>query len=333
MSIRLLHPWLLAALALLPVAVWVYLRMERKGRPRVVFSDIQGFKRLPPSKRVRLRHAPLAVRVLAMAALVFALARPQTGDKVREIMSKGIDIMIVVDNSTSMAQPDLDPNRLGAAKAVVKRFIRGREEGLQNDRIGLVAFSRIASTRCPLTVDYSILRKIVDRLEITRKEFDGTAIGTAIATAAARLKQSEAKSKVVILVTDGQNNTGIDPLLAAAMAKSLGIKIYTIGVVPETFMQKVQDRIFGVHFTPAGPRVDETQMKEVSRETEGRYFRAEDEDGLVKVFSEIDRMEKTEVKIKEFYRYSELFLPWVAVALGLVLCEQLISRTILKRIP
>jgi Ca-activated chloride channel homolog len=333
MIFRFLHPALLVALAGVPLLIILARRTQRSGRPRVVFSDLTAFKSVPPSMRVRLRHSLLALRVLVVAVLVFALARPQHGNQMKEILSKGIDIMIVLDCSGSMRETDLEPNRLGAAKLVAQNFIDGREKGLQNDRIGLVAFSRIAFTKCPLTVDYTILKKILDRVDFTRKEYDGTAIGDAIGTAVARMEDSKAKSKVLIVVTDGQNNAGMDPMTAAALAQAVKVKIYTIGVVPSTFMSKVQDKIFGDVLIPSMPQVDETQMKAVAEQTGGQYFRAQDEKGLAEIFAKIDQMEKTEVKVKEFYRYSEMYRPWIVLALGLLLVELAASRTVLRRLP
>lgn len=329
---RLLDPWLLAALLLAPLLVLVYLKLERRGRPRIVFSDLSAFKQVPPSRRVHLRHSIIALRALTVAALVIALARPQYGNKKQEILSKGIDIMIVLDTSGSMQQDDMEPNRLAAAKDVAQRFVEAREKGLQNDRIGLVVFSRIAFTQCPLTVDYPILKQIIHRTQFTRKEFDGTAIGTALATALNRLKNSEAKSKVVILVTDGENNTGLDPMTAAGIAEAMKVKVYTIGVVPAGMMRKVQS-IFGISFVPMGPTVDETQMQEIARVTGGKYYRATDEKAFQQIFDDIDRLEKTEVKVKEFYRYSEAFGPWAAAALLLLLSEMVLGRTALRRLP
>jgi Ca-activated chloride channel family protein len=331
--IRFLHPWFLAALALLPLVLYGYLRLERAGRARLIFSDLTAFKTIAPSGRVRARHAVIGLRLFALAALVIALARPQHGNHIQEVISKGIDIMIVLDNSTSMSQQDLDPNRLAAAKQVVAKFVAARQDGLQNDRIGLVVFSKIAFTQCPLTVDYTILKQIVSKVQFTRKEFDGTAIGSALATGVARLKDSTAKSKVLILVTDGENNAGLDPLTAASLAEATKVKVYAIGVVPTGMMQKVQDAIFGARFVPSMPTVNETQMQEIAKTTGGRYFRASDEQAFADIFKEIDRMEKTEVKVKEYYRYSELYLPWAALALGLLLVEQLLSRTLFRRLP
>mgnify|MGYP000221110694 CR=1 FL=1 len=331
--IRLLHPWFLLGLLLVPLLYYLWREIERSGRARIIFSDLGPFKAVRPSLRVRMRHGLIGLRLLAVAVLVIALARPQHGNKTQEIISKGIDIMIVLDTSTSMSQDDLDPNRLAVAKKVIADFITGRETGKQNDRIGLVVFSKIAFTQCPLTVDYTILRQIVGRVQFTRREFDGTAIGTGLATAVSRLKDSTAKSKVVILVTDGENNAGLDPMTAAGLAEATKVKVYTVGVVPAGLMQKVQDALFGVRYVPGMVNVDETQMKEIAKSTGGLYFRASDEKGLVEIFKEIDQLEKTEVKVKEFYRYSELYAPWVALALGLLLVEQIFGRTWLRRLP
>jgi Ca-activated chloride channel family protein len=333
MIFRFLHPWLFAALLVIPLIILFFRWIEQSGRPRIVFSDLSAFKEVPPSARVQLRHLGVALRCLAIAAIITALARPQYGNQMQEIMSKGIDIMIVLDTSTSMKQSDMEPNRLAAAKAVSKKFVEGREESLQNDRIGLVVFSAIAFTQCPLTVDYTILKKIVSRVQFTKREFDGTAIGTALATAVGRIKDSKAKSKVVILVTDGENNRGLDPMTAASVAKAMGVKVYTIGVVPEGLMQKVQDKIFGVHLIPSRPAVDETQMQEIAKSTGGRYFKAKDEEALAKIFEEIDKLEKTEVKVKEFYRYTEAYAPWAGAALLLILLEMMLGKTVFRRLP
>ena len=333
MIFRFLHPWFFLLLLLIPAVVALHLWIEKRRKARIVFSDLTPFKDIAPSGRVRMRYLPLALRMLAVTALVVALARPQYGNRTQEITSKGIDIMLVLDNSMSMKQPDLEPTRLDAAKKVIQSFIQGREEGMQNDRIGLVVFSQIAFTKCPLTVDYTILKKIVNTVDFTRPEFNRTAIGTALATAVGRMEDSKAKSKVIIMVTDGENNAGLDPMTAASMAEALKIKVYPIGVVPEGFMTKTVDRIFGMKFVPRTTSVDETQMKNIADMTGGKYFRATDEEALEKVFQEIDRMERTEVKVKEFYRYSERYWPWAGLALLLVFFEIVISRTIMRRIP
>jgi len=333
MIFRFVYPWAFLALLAIPLVVAAYYFLEKRGRPRIVYSDLSAMKSISPSKRARFRHLLIGLRCLAVALLVVALARPQYGNQRQEYLSKGIDIMLVLDISTSMAKKDMEPNRLGAAKKVINSFIQGRQEDKQNDRIGLVTFSRVSFTKCPLTVDYTILQKIVSYLGFTEKEFDGTAIGTALATAVARIKDSPAKSKVIILVTDGENNHGLDPMTAASMAEAMGIKIYTIGVVPLGFMQEVHDSIFGKRYRPAPQNVDESQMKEISKSTDGKYFRAENEEALAKIFAEIDEMEKTEVKVKEYYRYSEAFLPWAAAALLLLGIELFLRNTLFRKIP
>ncbi|MFO8056699.1 MAG: VWA domain-containing protein [bacterium] len=333
MTFRFLYPWAFLALLAIPLMVALYYLLEKKGRPRIIYSDLTALKSIAPSPRVRYRHVLLGLRCLAVALLAVALARPQYGNRTQEYLSKGIDIMIVLDVSTSMSQRDMEPNRLAAAKQVVKRFIEGRRESKQNDRIGLVSFSRVSFTKCPLTVDHTILKRIVSYLGFAEKEFDGTAIGTALATAVARLKDSPAKSKVIILVTDGENNHGLDPMTAASMAETMGIKVYTIGVVPVGFMQEVQDQIFGKRYHPAPSNVDESQMKRISESTGGKYFRAENRQGLREIFGEIDEMEKTEVKVKEYYRYTEAYGPWAVAALLLLGLEMFLRHTAFRKIP
>ncbi len=333
MMFRFLYPWAFLFLLAIPLMVAGYYLLERRGRPRIIYSDLTALKGIRPSLRVQSRHLLPALRCLAVVLLVTALARPQYGNRTQEYMSRGIDIMIVLDISTSMSKQDMQPNRLAAAKKVINRFIEGRRKGKQNDRIGLVTFSRVSFTKCPLTTDYTILRKIVSYLKFTEEEFDGTAIGTALATAVARIKDSPAKSKVAILVTDGENNHGLDPMTAASMAETLGIKVYTIGVVPLGFMQEVRDSIFGKRYHPAPPNVDETQMKRISSSTGGKYYRAENEEALSEIFGEIDELEKTEVKVKEYYRYSEAFYPWAIAALIMVMLELVLRNTVFRKIP
>ena len=219
--------WFLLGLLLVPLLVWVYRRLERAGRPRLKFPDLGLLKSLRPSPSLPLRHAVIALRALALALMIAALARPQSGTREEQVSSEGIDIMIALDISTSMKTPDFEPdNRLAVAKTVVKKFIQGRK----SDRIGLVVFSALAFTQCPLTVDYNILLNLVDKVSFTRPEHDGTAIGNALATAVNRLRDSKAKSKVIILVTDGANNAGnVDPITAAKTAAAFNIKIYAIG--------------------------------------------------------------------------------------------------------
>lgn len=323
--------WVLLGLGLIPLLLWIYLRQESRGRPALKFSDLNLFRALPPSASLPLRHMVIGLRALALALLIAALARPQSGMREEEVKSEGIDIIITLDVSTSMQQEDFEPgNRLHAAKLVTQQFIQGRK----SDRIGLVVFSALAFTQCPLTVDYTILLNLVDKVGFTRPEHDGTAIGNALATAVNRLRESRAKSKVIILVTDGENNRGIDPLQGAELAKAMGIKVYTVGVInPGGLMQAVDDFFFGRILVPRAAPVDESQLQEIAKLTGGRYFRATDRKGLEQTFAEIDRLEKSTVEVTQYYRYSERFAPWVLTALGLLLMELVLAQTRFRRIP
>lgn len=321
----------LLGLSLLPLLIWIYRRLEARGRPALKFPDLGLLRSLRPSPSLPLRHSVIGLRALALALLVAALARPQSGTREEEVSSEGIDIMIALDVSTSMQQQDFEPeNRLNVAKLVTRQFILGR----RSDRIGLVVFSALAFTQCPLTVDYTILLDLADKVSFTRPEHDGTAIGNALATAVNRLRESQAKSKVIILVTDGENNRGIDPLQGAELAKAMGIKVYTVGVVnPGGMMQAVDDFFFGRILVPAAGRVDESQLQEIAKTTAGRYFRATDRKGLEKTFSEIDQLEKSQVDVTQYYRYSENFSPWLLAAMGLLLVEMVLAHTRFRRIP
>lgn len=265
-------------------------------------------------------HAPFIMRVAAVLLLIIALARPQTGFREREIISQGIDIILALDLSSSMSASDLQPNRLAAAKRVIARFIEGRT----NDRIGLVVFAAQGYTQCPLTLDYPILLDFLEKSYIGLLD-DGTAIGMALATSANRLKDSDAKSRITILLTDGMNNRGaIDPLTAAEMAKSLDVKIYTIGAGKEGyFTQVVDDPRYGKRKVRVKTEIDEKLLKRIAQESGGRFYRAEDEKALEEIYMEIDRLEKTEIKTKVYERYTDWFIWFLAPALLFVLTEAL----------
>ena len=312
------HPWALALLALLPVWGWWRHRRRPELRRSARYSSTTLFTRLLYYHEPLAAHLGFALRLLAVAALIAALARPQTGVTRTEIVSEGIDIMLILDISSSMSANDLEPDRLGAAKAVLGKFIEGRV----NDRIGLVVFSAQAFTQCPLTLDYGALRAFLERAQIGLVD-DGTAIGMALAAGAARLERSGAASRVAVLLTDGVNNRGaIDPLTAARVASAAGVKVYTIGVGKEgMFYQTV--------FHPgAAPRqvlvqteIDETLLRKIAALTGGAYFRAEDEAALLGIYQQIDKMEKTDVKTKVYTRYTDWFVWPLAAALALILLE------------
>lgn len=320
---RFADPLFLLALVLLPL--WIYARLRGGEREGVLFSDTRLFTRLPGYKRPRIaENLPFALRLIAAALLILALARPQTGYEEREITSKGIDIMLTLDLSSSMSASDLSPNRLEAAKRVIAEFIRGRI----NDRIGLVVFAAQGYTQCPLTLDYAVLLRFLERARIGLIE-DGTAIGMALATAANRLKDSSAESRIAVLLTDGVNNRGaIDPLTAARMAGAVGVRVYTIGVGREgVFHQTVDDPVYGKRRVRVRTEIDETLLRRIAQVTGGRYYRAEDEKALMDIYKEIDKLEKTEIKTKIYSRNTDWFAYLLAPALFLLAAEALLPAT------
>ena len=326
---RFAYPWLTLSVLLAPVLLYLYYRLKPK-KPRLKFSDTSLLKKSPPTLRVRLAELPVWLLAGSMLFFALALARPQAGEKVEEVSGEGIDIIIALDTSWSMKNQDFAPkNRLEVAKKVVKDFILKRPY----DRIGLVVFSALAFTHCPLTTDHRVLLDFVERVSFCRKEHDGTAIGNAIATAVERLKDSKTKSKIIVLVTDGENNRGIDPIQGAEIARLFKIKIYPIGIYnPSGFLQPVDDLVFGTRYVVRLPRVDETMMKKIAQLTGGKYFRATDPRGLEEIFQEINQLEKSKVEVKRFYRYSERFQPWVILGLCLVVGGIILSETWLRRL-
>jgi Ca-activated chloride channel family protein len=307
--------WLLLLLAL-PALVWIHHRRSSLGAltySRLPRTGGRGLWRL---------HLPFYARLAALACLVLALARPQLGYAWEESLTEGIDIQLVLDVSGSMGAEDFQPkDRLTVAKQVVRDFVAGRP----GDRIGLVIFSGAAMTRAPLTTDRAMLDLLIDSVQLNTLP-DGTAIGVGMASAAARLKDSAAKTKVMVVVTDGANNAGaIDPVSAAALCKGLGIKVYTIGVgasgrVPVPM--PVQDPVTGATITRRyimNVPVDEPLMREIAGKTGGQFYKATDPESLRRIFGEIDRLEKTPLKVKRYVRYQEAFPPLVWAGLGLLL--------------
>ena len=305
---------------------------NRIGRDAVLrFSSVELIKR---SGGRKLSFSRLFIGLLRFACLTFlllALARPQTGTGEDKTTQQVVDIMVSLDVSGSMATLDFHPdNRLVAAKQEAKRFIDGRRD----DRIGLVIFAGQSVTQCPLTVDHKAVLTLLDQIQLGNLQ-DGTAIGLGLASAVNRLKGSEAKSKVIILLTDGVNNTGeIDPLTAAGLAKELHIKVYTIGVGKEgvSFLP-VQDPQFGTRLLKVETQIDEKSLDKIARATGGLYFRAQDERSLRDIFREIDRLEKTEVKIERFTHYEEHYFWFLWPALFVLLTELVWTNLLFVKIP
>ncbi|MBI4665525.1 MAG: VWA domain-containing protein [Nitrospinae bacterium] len=314
---RLADPVYLLLLLLLPPWLWLY--VKRRPEKAIRFSDTRLVTRLLVYRAPRVApHLPFIFRFTAAILMIVALARPQTGYREEEITSQGIDIMLTLDISSSMTASDFKPDRLGAAKAVIAEFIKGRV----NDRMGLVVFAAQGFTQCPLTLDYGTLTSFLESSNIGLIE-DGTAIGMALATAANRMKDSPAKSRIVILLTDGMNNRGaIDPLTAAQLAKAVGVKVYTIGVGREgLYYQTVNDPQFGPRRVKVRTEIDEQLLVNIARTTGGRYFRAEDETALAKIYQEIDSLEKTDIRVKVYVRHTDWFMYMLIPALGLLLAE------------
>lgn len=280
--------------------------------------------------RYYLRHLPFALRAAAFALLVVALARPQDVEQNVRTNTEGIDIMLAIDVSGSMLARDFKPDRITAAKEVAGSFIADR----YGDRIGLVAFAGEAFTQSPLTTDQSTLQTLLARIRSGLIE-DGTAIGNGLATAINRLRESDAKSKVIILLTDGVNNQGqIAPMTAAEIAKAQGIRVYTIGVGTEGMAPYPAIDMFGnLTFVNQKVEIDEKVLKAISDMTGGRYFRATDKEKLKAVYDEINQLEKSKIEVMEHISYHELFLTWALAALGLLFAEFLLSNLVLKRIP
>jgi len=328
---RLAYPWLVLGLLLVPAIIYFYYHYRRRHRPTLVYSDVGPLQTLRPSIWARLAELPFFLRMGALGLALFALARPQAGAQGEEIITEGIDILLTIDISSSMKTEDFKPkNRLHVSKQVVADFISARP----NDRLGLVVFAARAVTKCPLTVDHDVLLTLLEDVRIGAIE-DGTAIGTAIATSVNRLMQSRAPSRVIVLLTDGVNNRGeIDPLTAADLAKTFGIKIYTVGAGREGYAPyPFEDPLYGTVYQQVLVEIDEKSLKEIAARTGGRYFRAQDAEELRKVYQEIDQLEKTKIEQKQYTRYTELAPYFMAVALGLLLTETALSRTRLARLP
>lgn len=326
---RFAHPYLLFLLALVPLAAWYVLR--HRPERSVAYSSLDLLLGAGLEASPWKRYATLALRLLVLSLVIVGLARPQTGRSKHTTYSEGIDIMLVLDTSGSMQAQDFEPkNRLHVAKEVLKEFISKRPQ----DRIGLVVFSADAMTQCPLTLDHILLAKLVDGVDFGMLD-DGTAIGVGLATACNRLRASKAKSKIVVLLTDGQNNAGmVDPATAARVAASLGLKVYTIGVGTHGRAPiPVDDPVFGRRLISVEVDIDEVTLRKIAELTGGKYFRATDTEQLVSIYNQIDQMEKTKVESETFVEYTDRFLWFVLPALGLFVLELGLAETVLRETP
>jgi len=322
--------WLLLFLPLIALIMWRLKKPVEKSS--LTFSDVSGMKGFQTWKAKYINLGPQIIRWTAIALCIIAISRPQSILHSEKINAKGIDIVLCIDTSGSMKAVDFKPkNRLDAAKDAAVNFIKARKY----DRIGLVVFGGIALTQCPLTLDYSALFEFLGQVEIGMTKADMTAIGTAIATSVNRLKDSAAKSKVIILLTDGRNNAGeIDPVTAARAANAFGIKIYTIGAgKPGEALYPVDHPLLGRRYMKIPDELDENTLIKVARVTGGQYFRAKSAEGLKEIYGFIDRMEKSDLKIKEFTNYKDLYIWFLLVAIMLILADWIASSTVFRIIP
>jgi Ca-activated chloride channel family protein len=323
-------PWFLILLLVLPFMVYGYVARRRQRSGTIRYSDVASLKQSDVARTGRFRHGLFVFRIIALTALIVAFARPQTGITSETVTAEGVDIVLVIDISSSMLAEDLEPNRLEAAKAVAADFVNGR----RNDRIGLVVFAGQAFTQAPLTLDYSVVTDLLGQMEVGMID-DGTAVGMGLATAVKRLQASAAESKVIVLLTDGRSNTGeIGPVTAAQMAQALGVKVYTIGAGSHgTARVPVDDPMLGRRYVNIQVDVDEPTLQEIAELTGGRYFRATDTESLSQIYGEIDELETTEVEVQNFTSYGELFHYPLAAGLLLLVLEVGVGQTVLRKLP
>lgn len=321
------QPWVFVLFALLPLLIFWYVKKGNAQQGAIIISDISA-KGLTSWKN-SFRHLPFLLRLLAVSCIIVALAKPQTTNQLQQAEGEGVDIVICLDVSGSMTAQDLLPNRLEAAKKVAADFVNKRT----NDRIGIVIFAGESFTQCPLTTDHRVLLAAIENIHNGLLE-DGTAIGSGLSTSVDRIRNSKAKSKVIILLTDGENNGGlIDPKTAKEIAKAFTIKVYTIGVGTEGYAPQPFNTPLGVQMQNVKVTIDEKLMKEIANETGGKYFRAKDNEGLVKIYDEIDGLEKSKVEVSTITRYNDKFFPFVVAALVLLLLEVLFKYTLFKKFP
>lgn len=339
MSVGFANPWALLLLLCIPLYVW----LTRREQPRsLTFSRAGLLGRVAPRSARLLARLPGWLRALAIAALVVAIATPRTGAAVVDIDAEGIAIAVVVDISSSMLAEDLSVedaqgrtntrNRLAVAKETVAEFVRGR----QYDRIGLVAFAGEALTQVPITIDYPVIYQALDQLSAgTGMLEDGTAIGTAIATAANRLRRAPGESRVMILMTDGENNRGdIDPLTAAQAAAAFDIRIYTIGVGSDGVAPiPIATGPFGVQYANLPVHIDEDLLREIAATSGGQYFRATNEEALDSIYGRIDQLERTDVEVRRYVNYTPHYLPLIAFAMLALMTEWSLRASRFGRLP
>lgn len=328
-GIKFANPYFFLLFLLIPVMIAFYIFYLNKKRTQIQFSGFENFNGMRPSFRQQFHFLPFILKCLAFSAAIIALARPQSSLSGQNIKTEGIDIMMALDISSSMLAEDLKPNRIEAAKKVAEAFIDSRP----NDRIGLVVFGGESFTQCPLTTDHSVLKNLFTGIQ-SGMLVDGTAIGEGLATAVNRIRDSKAKSKVIILLTDGVNNIGaIAPETAGEISKTYGIRVYTIGVGTRGMAPYPFKTPFGIQYQNTEVQIDEAVLKKIADETDGKYFRATNTSKLKDIYVEIDKLEKTKIDVTEFHNYSEEFYPFALIALLLLVADIILSYTLFKKLP
>ena len=319
--------YLFLLLLLVPIVFW-YIWELHKSDASLQLSGIQSLKKHPKSARIYLLHVPFVLRCAAIVLLTICLARPQLSNRWSKESTEGIDIMMAIDISGTMLAEDLRPNRLEAAKQVATEFVNDRP----NDNIGLVLFAGESFTQCPLTTDHAVLINLFQAVRFGMID-DGTAIGLGLANAVNRMKDSPTKSKVVILLTDGSNNCGdIDPITAAEIAKTFGIRVYAIGVGSKGEARVPYQTPIGIQYTNTSGQFDEGTLRQIAQTTGGEYFRATDNATLKRVYQEIDQLEKTKIRVREYSKRSENFAPFLWAAICCLLLELLLRFVVLRTI-
>jgi Ca-activated chloride channel homolog len=323
------HPQYFLLLLLIPLFIYWIFSQKRKKQPTLTLSTLSGFEKIATPVKVRYRGMLNILRIASFIFLTIALARPQNSQVNESINSEGLDIVLSMDISGSMLAEDFKPNRIEASKKVAQEFIENRP----TDRIGLVIFSGESFTQCPLTTDQNVLKEQLKNIKSGLLE-DGTAIGMGLATAVERLRDSKAKTKIIILLTDGVNNSGlIDPITALEIAKAYKIRVYTIGVGTEgSAPYPVKDQFGNTSMQQMPVQIDETLMQKISRETGGKYFRAKDNNSLNRIYKDIDKLEKTKIEINSYKRYAELFFPYAFIGLFCLFLEILLCNTYFRSV-
>ncbi len=320
--------YLFLLLFLIPYIIW-YIMKGRKSGASLQVSDTKVYAKTPKTLKIYLLHLPFLLRICTFVLIVLILARPQSTNSWKDSETEGIDIMMCLDTSTSMLAEDIKPNRIQAAEDVAANFISGRP----NDNIGLTLFAGETFTQCPLTIDHAVLLNLFQSIRAGMLP-DGTAIGMGLANAVSHLKNSKAKSKVIILLTDGSNNMGdISPLTAAEIARTYGIRIYTIGVGSNGTAAYPVPVGGTIQYITLPVEIDEKTLNQIASTTDGIYYRATSRSKLEKIYQEIDKMEKTKLNVKSFKKRTEEYQPFAILALLCVLLEILLRQTVLKKLP